>query len=123
MPNRPLGVTHFGLSNDVDWFRFRAQAGVEYLFSTLLTSAPVNADTDVILFLMEPPLFDEANAIAQDGKIGGGGVRTLRWTAPANGDYYLKVREASNRGDCRQYKLSFSGNSLLFLPMMLVTTP
>lgn len=70
---------------DRDWFRFTATAGRQYVFFTDLTTL-----RDSVLTLYGP---DGTTAIAvSDDAPGRGLASEIRWTAPANGTYFLEVR-------------------------------
>ncbi|MEZ6119467.1 MAG: trypsin-like serine protease [Pirellulaceae bacterium] len=72
---------------DVDWFRFSATADTDYSLYTSLDSL-----SDSILDLYDA----NGNEIATDNNSGFGFASLIEWTAPADGEYYLRARGGNN---------------------------
>jgi len=104
---------NFDRLNDVDWVKFEAVAGTDYLIST--DELDVNADTYLALYAPDGTTLLEVN----DDYIGTLGSRIF-WTAPDNGVYYLKVRHwNSYRAGCgTSYSLSLA-SEFIYLPTIM----
>lgn len=118
----PDGAPHnldFGTTSDQDWFIFQAEASSTFT----MTTSNLGPGTDTVMFLFQPPNFNEANAIAVSDDFGGTLGSQIVWTAPASGSYYFMVRDFANVGDCHTYRLTFSRNYHLYLPLILGPQP
>src|SRR5437867_3678589 len=89
-----LGVLHGGQTvgrsfcdDASDWTRLNACAGRTYTIRTL----NLGAQADTVVELYGP---DCATLLASDDNGGGGRASMLTWTAPADGVFHLKVRQA-----------------------------
>jgi hypothetical protein len=91
---------------DVDWTKFQAMAGQLYVIETYDLEA--DADTRVCIFGN-----DGATQLACDDDGGGGLASRLRWTAPAAGDYYVRVENmaAGTSGPRTTYHLAISAGN------------
>ena len=86
--------------SDLDFFRFSAQAGATYIVEVFLDTHP-----NTILILFD----SRGNFIVEnDDGLGLDGGSRLEWTAPAAGDYYLKVYSFDGSFDTGSYTLSLT---------------
>ncbi len=69
--------------SDIDWFRFHASQGADYVFETELGTL-----FDSVLWLYDS---DGATLLATDDNSGVGLGSQIEWTAPHSGDFYLAV--------------------------------
>ncbi|PKB81863.1 MAG: hypothetical protein BZY88_05595 [SAR202 cluster bacterium Io17-Chloro-G9] len=84
--------------DDLDYFRFSAQAGATYTIEALLGTHP-----DTILVLYD----SRGNGLAEnDDGLGLEGGSRIEWTAPVSGDFYAKVYS---------FDQAFTGSYDLFL--------
>ena len=119
----PDGTIHqldFGFDGDQNWFKFEAEAGVTYTMTTL------NLDTlaDTIMFLFEPPNFNELDAIASSDDYDPPSLASqIVWTAPESKTYYFMIRDWADVGDCNRYDLKFERDYKLFLPIIIISYP
>lgn len=107
----PASTTYpldFEPTGDQDWFTFQAESGVVYTIAT----SNLGPSTDTILFLFQPPNFNEASAIAVNDDFAGVLSSRIVWTASSTGPYYFMVRDFANAGDCRTYSLTFTSSVL-----------
>ncbi|NOZ49533.1 MAG: DUF11 domain-containing protein [Chloroflexi bacterium] len=115
----PDGSTHhldFGPADgDQDWFQFTAVAGATYTMTTF----NLGAGTDTILFLFQPPNFNEGGAIALNDDFGGGLGSQIVWTAPTAGTYYFMIRDFANVGGCHTYDLRFDRDHKHYWPLII----
>jgi len=81
VPSSSPGNVEVG--TDVDWFRFSAIVGTDYTFETILGTL-----SDSVLRLIET---NGVTQIAFDDDGGENLASRIKWTAPANGTYYLEV--------------------------------
>jgi len=88
---------------DQDWVKFTATAGQLYVIETYELGA--DGDTKICLFGT-----DGTTQIACDDDSGGGLASRLRWTAPAAGTYYLRVKHTVNSisGPTTSYHVAIS---------------
>ncbi|NOZ71341.1 MAG: DUF11 domain-containing protein [Chloroflexi bacterium] len=115
----PDGTTYhldFGpASYDQDWFWFIASAGTTYT----MTASNLGAGTDTIMFLFQPPNFNESSAIALNDDYGGTLGSRIVWTAPADGPYYFMIRDFANVGECHTYDLTFERDYRQYWPVII----
>ncbi len=78
-------------AGDVDYFSFDAQRGFTYILAT----KDLGPGMDTFLTLFD---VNGTTILAQDDDSGGGYASLIRWTAPAAGRYYLRVRHFSPSG-------------------------
>jgi hypothetical protein len=93
--NIAIGATQshaFCLEKDWDWVNFTATAGTLYRIETLNLAD----GTDTILDLYQP---NHTTLITSNDDGGGGLASLIRFTPPATGTYYLKVRSFDGIGD------------------------
>ena len=98
------------VAGDVDWFRFPALAGLEYVFETSVGSLD---STSLILYDT-----NGASQLLSDFSRGGS---QLTWEAPASGQYFLEVRSFVSSG-VGSYELSTSINPTLFVEDVIVSS-
>ncbi|MBX2999641.1 MAG: discoidin domain-containing protein [Caldilineaceae bacterium] len=77
----------FHAPGDEDWVKFTAASGVQYTIETL----NLGSQNDTYLFLYST---DGRTLLASNDDADGVASR-IRWTAPTNGTYYIKVRHYS----------------------------
>jgi hypothetical protein len=103
---------------DEDWFKFYAVAHIPCGSGSYdIKIKPVGKDIDVALDLYGP---DGSTLLTKVNKAFNGQPETLTWSAPADGFYYLRVRDTAKplaEGKCRletQYELQiFDGCAAL----------
>ena len=78
----------FDIATDEDWFKFDATAGTSYEIKTTNLAAGV----DTVLEIYDT---DGVTMLATDNNSGGGKASLLLWQAPADGTYYVRVRQAA----------------------------
>ncbi|MCA9197913.1 MAG: pre-peptidase C-terminal domain-containing protein, partial [Planctomycetales bacterium] len=103
----PLPINHtvdsaIDFSDDVDWFRFEAEAGQRYTFTTELISLYDSALTIYDQDGNELAYNDDANFNTY--------ASNIRWTAPAAGVFFVEV--SGLFGDTGTYRLISSGPTL-----------
>lgn len=95
--------THtFDPAGDLDWTRFQATAGAVYTATTF----NLLLDTDTTLRLYDS---DGTTLLAYNDDWPGAPeplASRIIWTAPADGQYYLRVSDFYGRGDCLGYDLT-----------------
>ncbi|WP_129628510.1 M4 family metallopeptidase [Candidatus Oscillochloris fontis] len=91
---------NFHASDDTDWVRFTAIAGNRYTFETALLDTRADTVLDLFVANATVPL------VSNDDGAGSLASRIV-WTAPDNGQYFLRVRpfSASNTGSNSGYTL------------------
>ena len=94
---------NFHVSTDMDWVKFRANAGETYIIETM----DLDNRADTVLVLVAP---DCTTWLALDDDSGVGLASRIEWTAPASGTYYVLVQPFSswNTGEESGYTLSVS---------------
>jgi hypothetical protein len=107
----PTGVEQtrdFCPADDMDWVRFPAVQNQLYVIETF----ELGADADTLLCLYGT---NGATQIRCDDDGGGGLASRLRWTAPASGDYYLRVtnQNEGSGGPTSIYRLAISAGEPL----------
>lgn len=102
----PLGIgqtqTHnFSSQADEDWIKFTAQAGITYT----LTTSELSISADTYLFLFDT---DGATVLASNDDYQGSLASQIVWSAPADGEYYLLVKQwnPANSGCGTGYSLA-----------------
>lgn len=88
---------------DVDFFSFVAASGTEYVLST----GSLGTGMDSLLTLFGT---DGASVLGEDDDSGGNYASLLRWTAPAAGTYYVRVRHYNPTGT-GTYRVSARGET------------
>lgn len=106
-------VTHSLCQNDVDWIKFDAQAGQEVMI--LLASKGGGATPSAKLSNSSgTQQYLDFSAAAIGGSV------TARWTAPANGTYYLEVKskDAAIWGTDARYLVYIGKPNIIFGPII-----
>ncbi len=111
---------NFHVTDDQDWVKFEATAGMTYTIQTAL----VDADCDTYAFLYDT---DGTTLLAENDDTEPGVNRASRiegWVAPANGTYYVMVRHwNAQAGGCgTNYDLSVlkgEGSGRVYLPSIM----
>jgi len=83
-----LGLVAIGrieVPGDVDWFRFRARAGGEYVFH-------IDAEGAIRAALVG---LDGETVLEETSTVGGNGLE-IEWTAPSDGVYFVEVSSSSS---------------------------
>jgi len=86
--NGTLVSNLFDISQDEDWFKFDATAGVTYNIQTTNLTAGV----DTILEIYNT---DGITLMTTDDNSGGGLASRLLWQAPAGGTYFVRVKQGA----------------------------
>ncbi len=122
-PIATTGVTQthtFCGTGDADWLRFLAQANQRYRIET--QNLPYWTDTYLFLYDV-----DGQTELAQNDDIVAGKnfASKVLWTAPADGYYYVKVRDwnAKTAGNDVTYDIAIAENPLeyVYLPLVIKT--
>ena len=102
-PGGPEQIHDICPAADQDWVEFAATAGQLYVIETY--ELGTDADTKICLFGT-----DGTTQLACDDDSGGGLASRLRWTAPGDGTYHLRVKHAvsSISGPTTSYHLAIS---------------
>jgi hypothetical protein len=102
-PGGPEQIHDACPASDQDWLKFTATAGQLYVIETYELGP--DADTKICLFNT-----NGASQIACDDDSGGGLASRLRWTAPGDGTYYLRIKHtvASISGPTTSYHVAIS---------------
>jgi murein DD-endopeptidase MepM/ murein hydrolase activator NlpD len=102
----------FDIAQDEDWFKFDALAGVQY--STQTTNLAAGVDTALEIYDT-----DGVTLLATDDNSGGGKASLLTWQAPADGTYYVRVKQAagSTYGCESGYNLDILATYYIYLPL------
>lgn len=102
LPNGAAQRHTFDPVGDQDWKRFQATAGRTYTATTF----NLLLDTDTTLRLYEP---DGVTVVVSNDDYQGSPeplASQIVWTAPADGQYYLRIRDFYGRGDCLGYDIN-----------------
>jgi hypothetical protein len=78
----------FDIATDEDWFKFDATAGTSYEIQT--TNLATGVDT-----VLEIYDTNGVTMLATNDNSGGGNASLLTWQAPADGTYFVRVRQAA----------------------------
>lgn len=109
--------THnFSSQADEDWVKFTAPAGITYTLST--SGLGLSADTYIYLYGT-----NGSTLLASNDDYGGSLASRILWSAPADGTYYLLVKQwnPATSGCGTGYTVSFSEQSTettVYLPMV-----
>lgn len=98
--------------NDEDWIKFSATAGEVYFINTI----PSNLAEAAVL-----TLYDAAgHPLAESFPTQLGSPNTLRWTAPATADFYVKARNFNPliAGDGAVYQMWITQGNITYVPMV-----
>jgi Zn-dependent metalloprotease len=99
--------THnFGLAGDQDWVQFSATSNESYTIETF----NLGPASDTVLELYDT---DTTTLLDLNDDGGSGLASQIVWTAPASGDYFIKVRHYSSNasGNNTNYDLSVTGSA------------
>ena len=102
-PGGPEQIHDICPAADQDWVKFTATAGQLFVIETY--ELGTDADTKICLFST-----DGTTQLACDDDSGGGLASRLRWTAPGDGTYYLRVKHtvSSISGPTTSYHVAIS---------------
>jgi len=103
---------NFDRPGDEDWVKFTAVKDQLY---TLTTSA-LGSNADTYLYLYDQ---DGTTLLASNDDYNGSLASRIKWIAPADGVYYILIKQWNpNSGGCgTSYTFSFGGN-LIYLPII-----
>jgi len=104
---------------DVDWVKFDATAGSVYT----ITTAALLGVTDTYMELYAP---DGATKLADNDDMAPGNLASqIIWTAPADGRYFIYVRDYYQTGarGCLGYELSIQTRHTVYLPIIVNPAP
>jgi YVTN family beta-propeller protein len=94
--------THtFYPTGDLDWISFEAEAGRVYTSTTF----NLVLDTDTVLRLYDTDGMTLLAANDDDPSLPDPLASRIRWMAPGDGRYYLRVNDFYGRGDCLGYDI------------------
>lgn len=98
--------------NDADWIKFSATAGESYFINTV----PSNLAESAVLTLYD----SLGRPLAESFPTQLGAPNTLRWTAPATGEFYVKARNYNPRigGDGAVYQMWITQGNTIYVPMV-----
>ena len=107
----------FDIAEDEDWFSLEAKAGLIYLIETANLASGVNT-------IIELYDIDGVTLLASDDNSGDGAASRLKWIAPQDGVYFIRIVQAvgSTWGCSSIYNLTVTLNgegSTLYLPLIL----
>lgn len=102
---------NFHIAGDNDWARFSAVAGNNYIIETL----NLGSQSDTILYLYST---NGTTLLASNDDSGGTLASRIVWSAPASGNYYIRVQHyfSSLYGPNTRYDLRVIGTTDLYEP-------
>lgn len=89
LPSAADGI--IGTPGDADWFRFHAEANVDYQIQ--IWARRLRSRLDAMFSIHQPDGKEIASNDDQDGP-----DSSLNWKAPAAGDYFIQIRDQLRRG-------------------------
>lgn len=117
-PNGQIQIHLFDIAQDEDWFHFETITGTAYTIQTM--NLAFGVDTRIEIYDT-----DGQTVLASDDNSGGGLASQLVWQAPAGGEYFIRVSQASfsNYGCDATYAVSiFTGPTATIISDFNVST-